>query len=41
MKRKELIRYLRSRGCEFLREGAEAFLVVQSCIEQEIFGLKT
>ena len=23
MKRRELIRYLRSRGCEFLREGAK------------------
>jgi len=36
MKRKELLRHLRSQGCEFVREGAKHSWWYESILKQEI-----
>jgi hypothetical protein len=36
MKRAELLKYLRSKGCDFIREGQPALLVGQSRSEQKV-----
>ena len=41
MKRHELIAYLRSQGCELLREGGAAFVVAESSPQQAIGSPET
>ncbi len=38
MKRTAFLKYLRSQGCELLREGWETFVVAQPCVQQTLGG---